>query len=188
MNNRKLVFAINVTMDGFADHTAVIADDELHDFHTNLLVSVDTILFGRKTYELLESFWPNADKDPASTKSMIDFANKINPVHKIVFSNTLDQVTWNNTDLIRNNMVEEVIRLKHQRGKHLSIGGISIASELANHKLIDEFWFLVQPIVLGKGKRLWQGLNQKMNLKLLDSKAFNSGVVVLHYASADDHL
>lgn len=182
MNERKLVFAINVTMDGFADHTAVIADAELHDFHTNLLDSVDTILFGRKTYELLESFWPNADKDPMSTRSMIDFANKINPIHKIVFSTTLDRVTWNNTDLIRNNMIEEVIRLKHQGGKNLGIGGISIASELAEHDLIDEFWFLVQPILLGKGKRLWQGINNKMNLKLIDTITLRSGVVVLHYA------
>ena len=188
MNGRKLVFAINVTMDGCADHTAVIADEELHDFHTNLLDSVDTILFGRKTYELLESFWPNADKDPASTRSMIDFANKINPIHKIVFSNTLDQVSWNNTDLIKNNMVEEVIRLKHRTGKNLSIGGISIASELADHGLIDEFWFLVQPMVVGKGKRLWQGLHNSMNLKLIDSKTLGSGVVVLHYASGNVHL
>ncbi len=188
MSGRKLVFDINVTIDGVADHTAVIADEELHDFYTNLLDSVDTILFGRKTYELLESFWPNADKDPASTRSMIDFANRINPIHKIVFSKTLDHVSWNNTELIKNNMVEEVIKLKQQTGKNLSISGISIASELANHGLIDEFWFLVQPIVAGKGKRLWQGLNNCMKLKLIDSKTLSSGVVVLHYSSGNGDL
>ncbi|HEY6907101.1 MAG TPA: dihydrofolate reductase family protein, partial [Ignavibacteriaceae bacterium] len=131
MNETKLIFALNVTIDGFADHTEVIADEELHDFHTRLLDAVDTILFGRKTYELMESYWPNADKDPLSTRDMIDFANQINSMHKIVFSKTLTEVTWNNTDLVKTDMVEEVKRLKQQSGKVISIGGISAASELA---------------------------------------------------------
>jgi len=181
--NKKLIFAINVTVDGFADHTAVIADDELHDFHTDLLDSVDTILFGRKTYELLESFWPVADKDPRSTKSMIRFANKINPMKKIVFSRTLEKTAWENTFLIHSDMVTEVKKLKNQPGKNLSIGGISIASILAQHGLIDEFWFLVQPIVLGKGICLWKGLDKVMTLKLVDKRLFKSGVIALQYIS-----
>jgi dihydrofolate reductase len=182
MNGRKLIFAINVTIDGNADHTAVIADAELHDFHTDLLDSVDTILFGRKTYQLLESFWPTADKNPRSTKSMLKFAEKINPLPKIVFSNTLDKVSWN-SKLIKSNPVEEVIKLKKMPGKNLSIGGLSIASELARHSLIDEFWFLVQPMVVGHGKRLWEELNSKINLKLVNTRRLKSGVVVLHYSS-----
>lgn len=85
---KKLIFAINVTIDGFADHTAVIADDELHDFYTNLLNDADTLLFGRKTYQLMESYWPQAQNDPQATKSMIEIANKINSLPKIVFSKT----------------------------------------------------------------------------------------------------
>lgn len=181
MNETKLIFALNVTIDGFADHTEVIADEELHDFHTRLLDAVDTILFGRKTYELMESYWPNADKDPLSTRDMIDFANQINSMHKIVFSKTLTEVTWNNTDLVKTDMVEEVKRLKQQSGKVISIGGISAASELARQGLIDEFYLLVQPIILGKGKKRWAGINSRMNLRLVDSKTLASGVVVLHY-------
>src|SRR5919106_465602 len=103
---RKIIFAINITIDGFADHTAVIADDELHDFYTDLLTTVDIVLFGRKTYQLLESFWPVAHEDSRSTKSMLRFADKINSIRKIVFSNALNEVHWSNTSLIKENMIE----------------------------------------------------------------------------------
>ena len=149
---RKLIWAINVTIDGFADHTAVIADDELHDFHTDLLGNVDIVLFGRKTYQLMESYWPVAPEDPAATKSMIKFANTINSIPKIVFSKTLQKVAWNNTRLIKEKITEEV-----------------------------EYWFLVQPIILGTGKHLVEGIQDQHNLKLADTKVFNSGVVALHY-------
>jgi len=181
---RKIIFAINITIDGFADHTAVIADDELHDFHTDLLSTVDAILFGRKTYQLLESYWPNAHEDPQATKSMIEFAHKINSMRKIVFSRTLDKVTWNNTRLVEENMVEEILKLKNQPGNSLSVGGLSIASNLTKLGLIDEYWFLVQPIILGKGKQLFENLNDRTDLKLIDTKIFNSGIVVLHYKKA----
>jgi dihydrofolate reductase len=181
---RKIIFAINVTIDGIADHTAVIADEELHDFHADLLDSVDTILFGRKTYELLAEFWPVAYEDPRITAGMIRFADKINPLPKIVFSRTLEKVSWNNTVLSKSDLIEEVRRLKKQSGKSLSIGGLSIAAELAKHDMIDEFWFLVQPMIIGKGKRLWEGLNKMMELKLVDTRTLSSGVVVLHYINA----
>jgi dihydrofolate reductase len=180
-NLRKLIFAVNVTIDGFADHTAVIADDELHDFYTNLLSTVDIVLFGRKTYQLLESYWPKAPEDPNATKSMTEFANKINSLPKIVFSKTLDKAGWNNTRLIKGNIIDEVLKLKEQSGKSLSIGGLSIASTFMKHGLIDEYWFLVQPIILGRGKRLFEGITDRISLKLVDEKTFNSGVVVFHY-------
>jgi dihydrofolate reductase len=185
---RKLIFAINVTIDGFADHTAVIADDELHDFYTSLLNDVDTLLFGRKTYQLMESYWPKASEDPQATKSTIEFANKINSLHKIVFSRTLDKANWNNTRLIKENIVEEVKKIKNQSGKNTSIGGLSTASIFLKEGLIDEYWFLVQPIVLGNGRRLFsqrdgspESLNDRINLKLVEVKKFKSGVVALHY-------
>lgn len=178
---RKIIFAINVTADGFADHTAVIADDELHDFYTNLLSSVDIILFGRKTYELLGSYWPVADKDPNSTRSTLDFAHKINAMPKIVFSQTISGVDWLNTSLIKNNALDEIIKLKKQPGRYISVGGISFASYLLKQELIDEFWFLVQPIILGKGRRLFEGLDINVKLKLEGSQKLNSGVVALHY-------
>lgn len=182
---RKIIWAINVTIDGFADHTAVIADDELHDFYTDLLGTVDYVLFGRKTYQLLESYWPNAPEDPEATKSMIKFANRINNLSKIVFSKTLDKVSWNNTRLIKENMTEEVLKLKRQSGNSLSIGGIGIASNFMKLGLIDEYWFLVQPIILGKGRHLVEGIHDQHNLKLSDTKIFDSGVVALHYKTRE---
>ncbi|MCL6097390.1 MAG: dihydrofolate reductase family protein [Bacteroidetes bacterium] len=185
---RKLIFAINVTVDGYADHTAVIADDELHDFYTKLFDTVDTVLFGRETYQLMESFWPNAHKDSRCTNSMIAFAKKINSVQKLVFSNTLNEVNWDNTRLIKNDIIEEVSKLKAQSGKNISVGGLSFASTLMKHGLIDEYWFLVQPIVAGEGRRLFSqrdGLPERLEnssrLQLIDTQKLNSGVVVLHY-------
>ena len=178
---RKLIWAINVTLDSYADHEAVIADDELHYFFADLLNDVDVELFGRKTYQLLESFWPTAAEDPACTKGMIEFAGKINSIPKIVFSKTLKKAEWKNTKLVNGDAVAEVQKLKQQNGKSLSIGGISLANSLMHEGLIDEHLLLVQPIILGKGKHLFQNVNERRNLKLLDTKIFKSGVIALHY-------
>ena len=178
---RKVIFAINNTIDGFADHTAVIADDELHDFFTDMLDSADTVLLGRKTYEMMASYWPFADQNPRSTKSMLKFADKYNSVTKLVFSKTLKDVKWNNTTLAKSNLIDEVFKLKNQRGKYIFAGSLSIASQLMKKELIDEYWFLVHPIILGKGKQLFDELDNRQNLKLIDTKTFQSGAVVLHY-------
>lgn len=178
---RKLVFAINITIDGFADHTAGIADDELHDFFTNFLDSIDVSLMGRKTYQLMESYWPKAHEDPNASKSTIDFADKFNAMNKIVFSNTLTEVKWKNSRLASKSLLEVVSGLKNQNGKNISAGSLSIANQLFNASLIDEFWFLIHPVVLGKGKKLFDVLEMKSQLQLIDIKKFNSGVVVLHY-------
>jgi len=183
---RKLIWAINVTIDGFADHTAVVADDQLHDFYTDLLGTVDCIVFGRKTYQLMEGFWPKAGEDPNATRSTIKFADAINRLAKVVFSRTLKKVTWNNSRLVRDNMIEEVLKMKQQPGRDIAIGSISVASKLMAAGLIDEYWFLVQPIISGAGKHLLADLNQPLNLKLIDTSIFNSGVVVLHYDRAGD--
>jgi dihydrofolate reductase len=178
---RKLIWAINVTLDGYADHEAVIADDELHYFYADLLKEVDAELFGRKTYDLLESFWPTAAEDPESTKGMIEFAERINSIPKIVFSKTLQKAEWKNTKLVKEDAIAEVRKLKAQAGKSLCIGGISLANNLMQEGLIDEYWIVVQPIILGKGKYLFQNINERKNLKLVDMKIFKSGVAALHY-------
>jgi len=103
---RKVAFAINSTIDGYADHTAVVADDELHDFYTGLLKKAGTILFGRKTYQLMESFWLNAKDDPRSTKSMIRYADAVNPINKILFSRSLKTVTWQNSDICNTDVID----------------------------------------------------------------------------------
>ena len=178
---RKLIFAINITINGTADHTEAIADDELHDFFTNMLNDMDVILFGRKTYQLMENFWPVAHKDSGATKSMLRFADKINSIQKIVFSKTLKKVIWENTKLFNGNIRNEVLKLKKQRGKNISIGSLSIASELTNAGLIDEYWFLVHPIIGSINKQIFNNIKKRINLKLISTKTFNSGVVVLRY-------
>jgi dihydrofolate reductase len=179
---RKLNFQINVSLDGVADHTVGIADNELHDFFTNQMNNFDLELFGRVTYQLMESYWPSAPKDPEATKSMIDFANRMNAMPKVVFSRTLHKVEWNNTTLVKDNMIDEVIKLKNQPGKDISVGGISIIQELMRHGLFDECWILVHPVLAGTGRRLFTGFENKIRLKLLDTSTFQSGVVVLHYS------
>jgi dihydrofolate reductase len=190
INERKIIFAINMTIDGCFDHTAVIADDELHKFYTTLLNDVDIVLFGRKTYQLMESFWPKAHEDSRSTKSMLAFADKINNMHKIVFSKTLTEANWKNTSINKGNLVDKVLNLKKKKSsaeKNISAGSISIASALIKKNLIDEYWFVIQPIILGKGRRLFDEMpgpfsgNNKLNLKLISTETFKSGVVVLHY-------
>ncbi len=182
---RKIILQMNVSLDGCADHTVAIADDELHEFATRQLDSIDTLLFGRVTYQLMESYWPHAREDPQATGSMIEFADKFNPIPKIVFSKTLREAGGKNTRIISDNVIEEVIKLKRQPGKNLSIGGISICREFMKQGLIDEYLLLVQPVIWGEGRRLFEGLEGRINLKLIDTKTFTSGVVVLRYASGN---
>jgi dihydrofolate reductase len=180
----KLVFAINVSLDGFADHTvAVGADDEMHLFFSDLLDETDLALFGRVTYQLMESYWPHAHEDPKMTKGELEFADKFNAVPKVVFSRTLQKANWNNTRLVRENMVEEVVKLKGQTRKNISLGGISISQELIRLGIVDEFWIVLHPVLVGRGRRLFDGLNSGTNLKLMDSRTFRLGVVALHYLS-----
>jgi dihydrofolate reductase len=180
---RKLIFSINISLDGVVDHTVAIADDELHDFSTHLLDTVDTVLFGRVTYQLFEGYWPNAYQDPYETKSVLRFADKINAVPKVVFSKTLQTASWNNTRLVRGDAVEEVQKMKQKDGGSLSLGGISLIQSFMKLKLIDEYWLLVQPVIWGKGRRLFDNASERVDLKLVDSRTFKSGVVVLHYSS-----
>jgi dihydrofolate reductase len=177
----KLVYAINITLDGFADHEAVVADDQLHDFYTALLRSAGAALYGRVIYELLASYWPTAPDNPASTPSEIAFANAINRVPKYIFSKTLEKVDWENARLVKGDAVEEVLKLKRQPGKDLYIGGLSFTSTFVDLGLIDEYWFLVQPVLIGKGKPLFKDLHQRVPLQLIETQTFRSGVVALHY-------
>jgi dihydrofolate reductase len=178
---RKLIFSMNISLDGVADHTVAIADDELHNFATRLLESVEAVLFGRVTYQLFESYWPVAHEDPQATKSMLEFAHKINTMPKVVFSKTLQQASWNNTQLVKGDAVKEVLKMKQGTGGSLSLGGISLIQTFMKLKLIDEYWLLVHPVIWGRGRRLFEDGYDRLDLKLVDSQTFKSGVVVLHY-------
>ena len=183
---RKVIFSINTTLDGSADHTAGIADDELHDFFTGLLDEVDVSLMGRKTYQLMASYWPVAHKDPECTEIIKRFADKFNAMRKIIFSNTLKSVDWQNSVLAEKDLLSTVRELKKENGKSISAGSISIAGQLFKHNLIDEFWFVVHPVIAGKGPRLFEGIEIVKHLKLIDSKILASGAAALHYSFIPD--
>ena len=178
---RKVLVAINVTLDGYCDHTAVIADEELHDYYSKLLDNVGISIMGRVTYQLMETYWPMVARDKVGSPAEISFAEKLEKIGKIFVSNAIDQVNWANTEIIKDKIKETVIELKNGTGKDILIGGTTIISYLTEENLIDEFIFVVHPIILGKGKKLFSETITKNDLKLVNSKTLGSGVIALHY-------
>ncbi len=181
---RKLIAAINMTLDGFCDHTAGIADDELHLHYNELLSNADTLLYGRITYQLMESYWPTVVKNPTGNKPMDEFAVLIDNIPKIVFSRTLKNVDWKNAKLAKQGIKEEVLELKQQSGKNILAGSPSLIVELTQLDLIDEYQLCVHPIILGNGLRLFKNINDRINLKLIKTKIFGSGSITLYYEPA----
>src|SRR3982750_3535022 len=167
---RKLIAAINMTLDGFCDHTAMIADDELHQHYNELLSNADTLLYGRITYQLMESYWPTVVKNPTGNKPTDEFAVLIDNISKIVFSRTLKNVDWKNTKLKNEVIKEEILALKQQVGKDILVGSPGLIVALTKLDLIDEYQLGVQPIVLGCGLSLFKNINDRVNLKLLKTK------------------
>src|ERR1035437_2504715 len=178
---RKLIASINITLDGYCDHKAMIADEELHQNANELFRSADTVIFGRVTYELMEDGWPPIVKKPIGIRAIDEFAVLIDNISKIVFSNTLKEVEWRNTRLATGTLEEEVRFLKEQPGENILAGGPSIIIELLHLGLIDEFQLCVHPIILGKGNSLFKNITERLNLHLLKTKILGSGVVVLDY-------
>jgi len=178
---RKLIMEMNISLDGCADHEVALADDELHDFAARQLDGVDLLLFGRVTYELMEGYWPHARDDPQATRSMKAFADRYNALPKVVFSRTLGKVEGQKTRLIMDHVFEEVVKLRQLPGKNMALGGISTCREFMRRGLIDEYLLLVQPVIWGKGPRLFEGLEDRIRLNLIETRTFGSGVVVLRY-------
>ena len=180
---RKVVFAINITTDGYCSHTDGIADEELHPYFTGVLRNGSLLLFGRITYQLMVPYWPDIARRQSETAATNEFARVFDSLDKVVFSTTLTHVEGNNTRLVRANVAEEVLALKQQPGKDICVGSLSIASQLSDRGLIDEYRFVVHPVVAGKGPRLFETvtLQDRLRLDFLGSKTFRSGVVALHY-------
>jgi len=178
---RKLIAAINMTLDGFCDHTATIADDEILQHYNELFRNADTLIFGRITYQLMESYWPSVVKNPTGIKPTDEFAVLIDNISKIVFSRTLKNVDWKNTKLKKEVIKEEVLELKQQAGKNILVGSRSLIVALTQLDLIDEFQLCVHPIVLGSGLPLFKNVSDRINLKLLKTKTFGCGAVTLYY-------
>ncbi len=177
---RKVVFAINITIDGYCGHETMLADDEMHEYFTGLLRDADIEIFGRNTYQLMYPYWHDVAVNQSETKTVNEFARSYDSIAKIVFSTTLKSVEWNNTILLSSNLREEILKLKQQPGKNIFIGGLNIASQVAQWNLIDEYHFVVHPIIAGKGPRLFESGGEH-SLKLVGSKTFRSGVIALHY-------
>ena len=177
---KKLIFAINTTLDGVVDHMKIgPPDQETGEFFTRLTRDGDTFLYGRKTYQLMVPYWPDRAKNPSD-----EFAQAFDAVGKIVvFSQSLDSAEGEKTRIVRTGLRDEVLKLKREQGKNIMTGGVTLASQLAELGLIDEYYFAVHPIIAGEGRRLFEGINlkEKLQLKLVESKAFKSGVVVLRF-------
>jgi dihydrofolate reductase len=178
---RKLIAAINMTLDGFCDHTATDPDDEILQHYNELLIDADILLYGRITYQLMESYWPTVVKDPTGNKPTDEFAILIDNISKVVFSRTLKNVDWKNVTLAKGGIKEEVLALKQQAGKNIIAGSPSLIVTLMQLDLIDEYQLCVWPIILGNGLRLFKNINDRINLKLIKTKTFGSGSVILYY-------
>lgn len=180
---RKIIAAINMTVDGFCDHTAGLPDEEIHQHYAELLNKAGVILYGRITYQLMQ-FWQTLIKNPSGEKSMDDFAMAINKVPKIVFSHTIKNVEWETARLANRDLEEEVLELKQQSGKDIFVGSRSLIIQLMNLNLIDEYQLCVHPVVTGGGLPLFENINNSTVLKLIKTKTFDSGAIILYYEPA----
>jgi len=182
---RKLIYAINQTLDGCYEHTQVPPPNaELFEYYVDLVRNAGAFVYGRKTYQLMVPYWPDVLNDESSTKDDIEFAEAFCAVDKmVVFSRSLDKAEGKNTEIIRNNIEEEVFKLKQQEGKYILTGGIDIPSQLMQLGLVDEFLIVVNPVIAGEGKRLMECVAppRRAQLKLVETKVFESGCIFLRY-------
>jgi dihydrofolate reductase len=181
---RKVIFQMMISLDGYfegpeRDISWHNVDEEFNNYAIDLLNNVDTLLFGRITYQLMAEYWPSQE---AITNDPI-VAERMNSLAKITFSRTLDKVEWKNSRLVKGTIPEEIMKLKKQAGKDIALFGSSnLALTFIEHNLIDEFRIMVNPVVLGKGTPLFNGIKEKLPLKLIKSKTFDSGNVLLYYS------
>jgi len=184
---RKVVWLIHVSLDGFAagpngEIDWIYLEDELFEDIHNIVRNADTALYGRVTYQLMRSYWPTAAKSPKATKHDIDHANWVNPVAKIVFSKSLKEAIWQNTRIVKDHAAKELQELKKRPGKNMILfASPSLASTFMSQDLIDEYWFNINPIILGRGKPVFKDFSGVHKIKLLGSKTYKNGVVNLHY-------
>lgn len=180
---RKVIGAINMTLDGICDHTAGITDENLHQHYTELLSNSAVIIYGRKTYQLMK-FWKEFLKEPSEEKSMNDFALAIDKIPKIVLSNSLKETEWESAKIASKEIEKEILELKQAQiysQKDILVASRSLIIQLLNLKLIDEFQLCIHPIIESKGLKLFDEIKDKTTFSLLNTKTFNSGAIVLNY-------
>jgi dihydrofolate reductase len=187
---RRVIYTMMMSIDGFiarpnGDLDWVIITDDLHTFVNERERNIDTHLYGRKMYETMAATWPTADQVPDAPDFVVEFARSWRQMPKVVFSTTLDRVEWN-ARLVRDNIASEVNALKEQPGKDMGLGGANIAATFMQLGLIDAYYLYVQPVILGEGIPAFPSPGMTHNLELVESRAFDSGVVFLHYQQALD--
>lgn len=180
---RKVVFGINITADGYCSHTDGIADAELHTYFTDLLRKADLILYGRITYQLMVPYWPDVAREQSEDEASNEFARIFDSLEKVLFTATLNNVDDKRTRIVHRNIADEVIALKQRQGKDICVGSLSLASQLSVHGLIDEYHFVVHPVIAGKGPRLFESvkLPKSLQMELIETRTFRSGAVAHHY-------
>lgn len=184
---RKLVFFMHTSLDGFVSGLKgemdwIHIDDEIFDFVATITDKADSALYGRVTYEIMQNYWPNAGEQPNATKHDKEHSAWYNKVSKVVLSKTLSEKGLENTIVIKDQLAENINKIKKHEGKNILIFGSPSASlSLLRQNLIDEFWLFVNPVILGKGIPLFKGVEETTKLKLIESKTFSYGVIALHY-------
>ncbi|ASU83829.1 deaminase [Nocardiopsis gilva YIM 90087] len=185
---RKIILMLSVSLDGYFEGPDrrldwLMVDDELHTHFNEQARAMSAFLEGRVTHELMASSWPTADTDPASTAPMREFAGIWREMPKFVFSRTLDHAEWNST-IMRAINVEEITALKARPGGDMGIGGADLAAGFMRHDLIDEYRVYVHPVLIGEGRPLFRASERRFDLRLAETRAFGSGVVLLRYERA----
>jgi dihydrofolate reductase len=180
---RELIYAINLTIDGCCDHTKMVPDEELFDYHIQLVRDAGLLVYGRKTYQLMVPYWPEIAKNPSESKADREFAQAFEACDIVVFSRSLERVEDGNTRIVRGDLREEILKLKEQPGKNMLVGGVDLPSQLMQLGLIDEYRIVIAPIFAGKGRRLFEDvtLSENRHLKLVESKLSKSGSIALRY-------
>jgi dihydrofolate reductase len=185
---RKVIYSPMVSLDGFVEGPNReidwgLVDEELHTYINDQQSQIDTYLFGRRMYEVM-TYWDTAGTDLSNPEYILEFARIWQGIPKIVFSKTLEHVQGN-ARLSQGNIVEEITQLKAQPGKDMGVGGATIAATLMRLDLIDEYQLFINPVILGSGTPMFPSLNNKINLRLVETRRFGSGVVLLRYERAD---
>jgi len=179
---RTVTFGMNISIDGYCDHTMFSPREDLHDYFTASMDDVDLLFFGRVMYQLMFPYWSDIAKNQSGKDYENRFAQRLTSIDKVVVSRSLDSVEGN-TRIIRSNPVGELLKLKQQAGKKISVDSVSMLPELIAAGLIDEFHLVVHPVFVGKGRRLLDAgsLQENIDLKLVDTMVFKSGCVAHHY-------
>lgn len=181
---RTVKFGMNISIDGYCDHTLFNPNAALHDYFTEMMDDVDLLFFGRVMYQLMFPYWSDVAKHQSGTADENRFGERITSMDKVVVSRSLNTVQ-ENTRIIRSNPADELLRLKQQPGKKISVDSVSMLPELITAGLIDEFHLVLHPVIIGKGRRLLDpdSLYEKLDLKLVDTKVFKSSGCVAHHYS-----